>query len=209
MGAEVGARQLLQEVWDEYRADPAFDILRSWKDPELGPLNFVPGEGSVRPVCTFIGEAPGADEDRMGRPFVGASGQFIRSLMESELGLIPEGDCWITNVVKYRPKNNTNPTIRDQMNSWPYLRRELGALVPRSKVVVPLGAIAAAVFDPIMSISSMEGTLRMGKNGWLWVPMFHPAYILRHRGKMTDRYKRGFEVIKMAIETPEANWNEE
>jgi len=202
MGPDVDARQLIEAVWSDYARDPTFNSLRSWMDPEAGTVRFVPGEGSMRPWVTFIGEAPGADENRMGRPFVGQSGQLIRSLIAEELKLNP-ADCWITNVVKYRPLNNATPNVRDQINSWPYLRRELECLAPRAKVVVPLGAVAWSVFDSSMSISSVEGTMRMGKNGWLIVPMFHPSFIGRNPKQRLPQYRKRFAVIREAIDTPE------
>lgn len=205
MASSLSARQRLDQIWSNYRADPKFDALRAWKDPSLGPLNLVPGEGSVRPLLTVIGEAPGADEDRLGRPFVGASGQFLRRLLEEELGLVAEVDCWITNVVKYRPPGNATPNLRDRMNSQPYLQAELEVLVPRNKVVVPVGAVAWGVFpqSDFTGISAAEGRMWMGRNGWLIVPMFHPAYVLRSRGQRLEAYKRGFAVIREAMETPE------
>jgi DNA polymerase len=201
MASSLAAQDRLERVWANYRADKAFDHLRSWKDPELGQLNLVPGEGSLRPLVVFLGEAPGADEDSVARPFVGASGQLIRRLINEELYIQAE-ECWITNVVKYRPPNNATPSIRDQINSWPYLKAELECLIPRSKVIVPLGGVAWSVFDSTRSISSVEGTMQYGRNGWIIVPMYHPAYILRGPRRL-DAYRRRFAVIREAMEMPD------
>src|SRR5437867_4105657 len=104
----------------------------------------VPGEGSARAPVVFVGEAPGAAEDREGRPFVGRAGRLLDLVLE-EAGLRRE-DVYITNVVKARPPGNRDPRADEVAHHRPWLDRELAIIRPR--LVVPLGRHALARFAP-------------------------------------------------------------
>lgn len=167
----------LAEVYDAYREDPAFAHLRGDDRP------LVPGEGSSKPKALIIGEAPGATENLQKRPFVGASGRILRSLIEDAAELRPE-DYFITNTVKYWPgPGNRTPTWEEVEASVPHLRAEYKALECPSVIVV-VGGVALAAFRPegwkrgILDSAGKRLPLRGGRT---LVPMIHPAYGLRNK----------------------------
>ena len=135
--------------------------------------NLVPGEGSETADVMIVGEAPGASEDKQGRPFVGRAGRFLDELL-AEAGL-DRDDVYITNVVKARPPNNRDPT-RAEVEHWmPVLEEQLAIVAPR--LIVPLGRHALAHFAPGAKISEVHGTLVMERERALF-PMYHPAAAL-------------------------------
>jgi uracil-DNA glycosylase, family 4 len=101
--------------------------------------NAVPGEGAVKLGVMVVGEAPGADEDRTGRPFVGAAGRLLTEAL-ARLS-VSRGDVYITNVVKCRPPNNRTPTREEVEACLPYLLRQIELLRPRR--IVALGLTSA------------------------------------------------------------------
>jgi len=142
------------------------------------------GEGNPKAEVVFIGEAPGREEDELGRPFVGAAGRLLNEVL-SEIG-IKRGEVYITNVVKCRPPGNRQPTKREIKACSPYLDRQISIIKPR--IVVALGNTAASyILDRYnMRFTSME---RMhGKAfrvGTMWGEMkilltYHPAAALRN-----------------------------
>lgn len=138
------------------------------------------GDGNPKADVMIIGEAPGADEDREGKPFVGRSGMLLTKML-SAIGLKRE-DCYITNVLAWRPPGNRTPTDAEVAVCLPFLKRQIELVAP--KVIFLLGGSAAnAVLDNADSISSLRGhfidyTDAAGRT----VPTlssFHPAYLLR------------------------------
>lgn len=138
----------------------------------------VPGEGSPDADIIFIGEAPGAKEDQLGRPFVGAAGKFLDEMIES-IGL-SRHDVFITNIVKYRPPGNRDPLPEEIKDCWPYLERQIEIIKP--KLVVLLGRHAMRVFLPKLTISSDHGQPKRLR-GQVYLPLFHPAAAL-YNGSM-------------------------
>lgn len=196
MVSDLAIERRLERIWSEYEGDPRLVRLGAWKTPRA---NFVPGEGSCRPKLVVVGEAPGAEEDRTGRPFCGQSGLLMRHELK-KIGLTAE-DWYITNVVKFRPAGNATPPLRDILDSQPYLARELAALEPEPpKMVMPVGGVALSVFDPISRISHVAGRTMGAKNGWTAFPMFHPAYILRNGSKARERYSESFAELKAMMD---------
>lgn len=135
--------------------------------------NIVPGEGNPDAEVVFIGEAPGKLEDETGKPFVGASGKFLTTLIESA-GL-KRADVFITSIVKYRPPNNRDPRPDEKKQSWPYLLRQLRVIEP--KLVVTLGRHSMGYFIPRGTITELHGQLVKGGE-WPVLPLFHPAAAL-------------------------------
>ena len=127
----------------------------------------VPGEGNPRASVVFVGEAPGATEDALGRPFVGRAGQLLDELL-AEAGL-SRSDVWITNVVKARPPGNRDPRATEIAHWMPWLERELALIRP--SLVVPLGRHALKHFAPTAKIADVHGRL---VDGYLF-PLYHPA----------------------------------
>jgi DNA polymerase len=127
----------------------------------------VPGEGSPSAAVMFVGEAPGATEDTLGRPFVGRAGRLLDELL-AEAGLSRD-DVWITNVVKARPPRNRDPRAGEIAHWMPFLERELAIIAPQ--FVVPLGRHALKHFAPAAKIAEVHGTLVDGR----LFPLYHPA----------------------------------
>jgi uracil-DNA glycosylase family 4 len=140
----------------------------------------VPGEGDPDTEVVFVGEGPGFNEDRLGRPFVGRAGDLLVKLLGS-IGWTRD-DVFITNVVKCRPPENRDPQPDEIAACAPYLRRQLAVLDPA--VVVTLGRFSMAGFMPGARISSAHGTVRpvdpeTGAPNALAFAMYHPAAALR------------------------------
>ena len=138
-----------------------------------GTTKAVPGEGPADAKIMFIGEAPGFNEDRQGRPFVGAAGQFLEELLA--LAGLRRSDVFIANVVKHRPPNNRDPEADEIAACAGYLDRQISAINPR--VIVTLGRFSMAKWFPGEKISRIHGQPRW-VNGRMIVPMMHPAAAL-------------------------------
>ncbi len=146
----------------------------------LGPtrINPVPGEGSLDSPVMFVGEGPGEEEDKTGRPFVGRAGRLLTQMME-EVGL-PREKVYITNVVKCRPPNNRVPTNQEMLTCSHHLLAQIQIVNP--KVIVTLGATALNFFlEKKVSITKMRGRELEWIGGIILFPTFHPSYLLRNR----------------------------
>jgi DNA polymerase len=146
----------------------------------------VPGEGSPETEVVFVGEGPGQNEDRLGRPFVGAAGELLDQL----IGLVGwrRDEVFITNVVKCRPPGNRDPEPDEIAACRPYLERQLAALDPA--VVVTLGRHSLQAFMPGERISQVHGTARpappaTGARSATAYAMYHPAAALRQAALVT------------------------
>lgn len=140
----------------------------------------VPGEGDPETEVVFVGEGPGFNEDRQGRPFVGRAGDLLVKLLAS-IGWRRE-DVFITNVVKCRPPENRDPQADEIAACAPFLRRQLEVLDPA--VVVTLGRHSMGTFMPGARISGAHGTVRpvdpeTGARAAFVFAMYHPAAALR------------------------------
>ncbi len=137
--------------------------------------NVVFGEGAVDADLVFVGEGPGHDEDRLGRPFVGRSGQLLDRILIA-MGLSRES-VYICNIVKCRPPSNRNPRPDEIKSCEPYLLAQLNHLKP--KVICALGTFAAqTLLGTRESISRLRGRLYRYHDIEL-MATFHPAYLLR------------------------------
>ena len=151
----------------------------------------VPGEGSPKPRLLFVGEAPGADEDRLGRPFVGAAGQLLDRMIAA-MGLA-RGDVFIANVLKCRPPGNRNPLPEEVSCCLPYLRAQIELLAP--EIVCTLGKHATqALLGVKTPISALRGKF-LPLGGAQVMPTFHPSYLLR---TPADK-KRAWEDLQLVM----------
>jgi DNA polymerase len=140
-----------------------------------GRTHAVPGEGPVDARVMFIGEGPGFHEDQQGRPFVGASGQYLEELLAS-IGF-GRRQVYIANVIKCRPPNNRDPEPAELAACRSYLDRQLELIEPW--IIVTLGRFSMDRYFPGQSISRIHGRpKRVGDVFYL--PMFHPAAALRN-----------------------------
>jgi DNA polymerase len=149
-----------------------------------GRTRSVPGEGSAETEVVLVGEGPGSNEDRQGRPFVGAAGSFLTELLGS-VGWRRD-DVFITNIVKCRPPGNRDPEPDEVAACIPYLRRQLDAIDPA--LVVTLGRHSLGSFLPGARIGQVHGTTRpgsteLGPEAGLVFAMYHPAAAL-HQGSL-------------------------
>ena len=149
----------------------------------------VPGEGDPDTEVVFVGEGPGFNEDRQGRPFVGRAGDLLVKLL-AHIGWRRE-DVFITNVVKCRPPDNRDPQPDEIAACAPFLRRQLEVLDPA--VVVTLGRYSMGTFMPGARISQAHGTVRpvdpaTGAANAIVFAMYHPAAALRTPAIERDSY---------------------
>jgi DNA polymerase len=142
----------------------------------LGRKQIVFGVGNPEADLMFVGEAPGADEDLQGEPFVGRAGQLLTKIIEA-IGLTRE-DVYIANVIKCRPPGNRNPEPDEVEQCEPFLFRQIEIIKP--KVIVALGKFAAqTLLRTLDPISRLRGRVYDYRGAKL-IPTFHPAYLLRN-----------------------------
>ena len=135
------------------------------------------GVGNPDPEVVFVGEGPGADEDRQGEPFVGRAGQLLNDIITKGMHLRRE-DVYIANVVKCRPPDNRDPEPAEIAACAPFLQKQLALLRP--KVIVALGRFAAqTLLDDTTPIGRLRGQWRTYR-GVKLMPTLHPAYLLRN-----------------------------
>lgn len=161
----------------------------------VGRSRAVPGEGPASAKIMFVGEGPGFHEDRQGRPFVGAAGQFLEELLAG-IGLTRQ-EVFIANVVKCRPPANRDPLPEELAACAPYLDRQIAVIRPR--VIVTLGRFSMARFFPGQSISKIHGQAKK-VGDYLVVPMFHPAAAL-HQPKYRPEIQADFAKLPMLLST--------
>ena len=145
-----------------------------------GRTQVVPGTGPARARLMLIGEAPGAEEDRQGRPFVGASGRLLERLLVAN-GLSREA-VFITNIVACRPPGNRAPKPREVQAHAPWLEQQLRLVAP--EVIMSLGRTALTYFLPGAKITQLRGQVQhVARDGCTIVllPSLHPAAALRRR----------------------------
>jgi uracil-DNA glycosylase family 4 len=137
----------------------------------------VPGVGDVNAEWLFIGEAPGAEEDARGEPFVGQAGRLLDNMLAA-LDLTRGRNVYIANVLKCRPPNNRTPEPRETDACRPYLERQVALIRP--KLIVALGKSAASLLlDTDATIASLRGRVHRFR-GVPLVVTYHPAYLLRN-----------------------------
>jgi DNA polymerase len=146
----------------------------------MNRMNTVPGEGSLKARVMFIGEAPGADEDRLGRPFVGKAGQLLDKALNA-LDFYRDKNYYICNICKCRPESNRTPADDESEACLPFLRKQVTIIKP--KIIVCLGATAAKhIIDKQARITSIRGTW-FERKGYYIIATFHPAALLRDESK--------------------------
>ncbi|MBR6729849.1 MAG: uracil-DNA glycosylase [Alphaproteobacteria bacterium] len=140
--------------------------------------NVVFSDGKPNSNIVLIGEAPGANEDLQGKPFVGRAGQLLDKIFES-VGLSREKDIYICNTLKCRPPENRDPLPSEKEACRNYLDAQLNILKP--KIILLCGRVALTSFLPnVASISKVRGKWFDGPNGSKMMPIFHPSYLLRN-----------------------------
>jgi len=173
-GASVRIERIAALSWDAFAADvdacTACGLCRTRH-------RTVPGVGDLDADWLFVGEAPGAEEDARGEPFVGQAGRLLDNMLAA-LQLSRQKNVYIANVLKCRPPNNRTPEPGESEQCRPYLDRQIALLRPR--LIVALGRSAASTLLNVdATIASLRGRVHRYRNGPLIVT-YHPAYLLRN-----------------------------
>jgi uracil-DNA glycosylase len=177
----------LTELYEQIKICHKCDISRS-------RTNAVPGEGPENAEIMFIGEAPGWNEDKQGRPFVGQAGQFLDTLLASIN--LDRKKVYIANVIKCRPPENRDPLPTEIQNCAPWLEKQVELLKP--KMIVTLGRYSMAKYFPGKSISKIHGTA-LNQNGVIYFAMYHPAAAL-HQGNLRQVIENDMKKIPAILE---------
>lgn len=158
----------------------------------------VPGEGNPDADFVFIGEAPGKQEAKTGKPFIGRSGQLLRRMIRS-IGLDDLKDAYITSPVKYLPDRGT-PTSRDIVHGRVHLMKQFEVIKP--KVVVLLGRVAAeGVLQKKVFVVKEHGEVIEEKDGIKYFLTYHPAAVLRFPGKFKTLMEEDFGKVRKIIKS--------
>lgn len=183
-------QQMLDQIAEKLEQELTYDLAKY--------ANLVPGEGNPDAQVMFIGEAPGADEDRLRRPFVGRSGQLLRKNIR-DIGW-KEEDVFITNVVKHRPPGNRDPFPQEILDNKPFLDEQILTIDPL--MIVTLGRFSMHKFLPDVKISQVHGKVykvtHLGKKR-IVVPLYHPAAALRGNALM-EQFKKDFQKLIKILE---------
>ena len=143
------------------------------------------GVGNPQARLCFFGEAPGADEDRAGEPFVGKAGQLLNKIMEA--CTLRREDVYILNTLRCRPPGNRNPNPDEVANCRPYFQRQLEIIRP--EFICCLGAVAAhSLLETNTPVGKMRGRFH-DYNGAQVIVTYHPAYLLRNPGMKRETWE--------------------
>ena len=175
--------------------------------------NVVFGVGSIDAQLMFVGEAPGADEDEQGEPFVGKAGQLLTKIIQAT-GL-SRADVYIANILKCRPDTpgqtagNRKPTSNEMATCIPYLHEQIDLIRP--KVIMALGATAVeGLLGKTLGITKLRGTWKTYR-GTPLMPTYHPAYLLRNQAmsekrKVWEDMLAVMEKLEMPISEKQRNY---
>jgi DNA polymerase len=142
------------------------------------------GDPSAR-LC-FFGEAPGADEDRLGEPFVGRAGKMLNDIIQKGMGL-ERADVYILNVLKCRPPGNRNPSPEESANCREFFERQFDIISP--KFICCLGTVAAQnLLETTIPVGKLRGKIHEYRGAKV-VVTYHPSYLLRNPGAKKDTWQ--------------------
>jgi uracil-DNA glycosylase family 4 len=193
MGIDAGQPEILQSNFG-VELESHYDTLDAHRaaicECQLCPLGktrnkFVYGVGNPGAEIMFIGEAPGADEDRLGDPFVGRAGQLLDKILEAMK--LNRKEVYIANILKCRPPNNRDPEPSEMEKCFPYLREQVRLIHP--KLLCALGRIAA---QSLLKTTATLGSLRKEWHTYENTPLlvtYHPAALLRFPGYKKDTWE--------------------
>lgn len=149
------------------------DVLRT----DLEGTQMVFGVGNPNADLMLVGEAPGAEEDKQGEPFVGRAGKLLNEILKA-IDFERE-DVYIGNILKHRPPNNRNPKPKERKESLPFLLRQIDLINP--KLILALGKVSAqTLLDKNLSLTKMRGKFHSFRGKYELLATYHPAALLRH-----------------------------
>ena len=153
--------------------------------------------GNPASAICFIGEAPGAEEDAQGLPFVGRAGQLLDKMIGA-MGLSPEKDAYIVNIIRCRPPDNRRPEPDEIAACLPYLHEQLELVKP--KVIVALGNTSVgALLGTKVGISKLRGQWKLYRGTTLVMPTYHPSYLLRPSAQQAEAKKQAWEDLQAVL----------
>jgi uracil-DNA glycosylase len=182
-------QKLLEELFNKYENQSPCHL-------GFNRRNIVFGDGNANAELMFIGEAPGEEEDKQGKPFVGRSGQLLNKALNYVK--INREDVYITNVVKCRPPNNRAPLPEEiKICKSLFLEKQIKIIQP--KIIATLGSIATnAMLGEAIQITKIHGNV-IHKDNLIIIPIYHPAYVLRNQTLLASWIK-DFEKIKNELQ---------
>ncbi len=183
-------KRKLRELKREMVADKTLPLRR-------GATQLVFGDGNSDADIYFIGEAPGFNEDKLGIPFIGRAGKLLEETMK--LINMRRRDVYISNIVRFRPPENRDPTPNEIEAFQPYVDREIEIIDPL--VIVTLGRFSMNKFLPGVKISQVHGKptkMEWNKREIYVIPMYHPAAAMRAR-VMMESFKADFIIIPQIL----------
>ena len=166
--------------------------------------NVVISDGSINADIMLIGEAPGADEDKTGIPFVGRAGKLLNEFL-AKARIKRENDLYIANTVKCRPPGNRKPTKEEKIACGDNLKKQINMVKPKVIILCGATAMESFIFDKKLTISKARGRVfdyDEDKNIKL-VPIFHPSYLLRQHsnaeGSPRDLMLKDLKMVKELV----------
>jgi uracil-DNA glycosylase len=145
----------------------------------------------------FVGEAPGADEDAQGLPFVGRAGQLLDRMIGA-MGLSPERDVYVCNILKCRPPGNRRPEPQEMATCIPYLHEQLALVAPRAIVAMGNTAVAA-LLDTKLGITKLRGQWKLYRGQTLVMPTYHPSYLLRPGPQQVEAKRQAWQDLQLVM----------
>lgn len=159
--------------------------------------NVVFARGNSAAKICLVGEAPGADEDAQGLPFVGRAGQLLDKMIAA-MGIDPAEDVYVSNIIKCRPPGNRKPEPVEVATCIPYLHEQIAAIEP--KVIIALGNTAvAALLGTKLGITKVRGQWKLYKGKIPVMPTYHPSYLLRPGPQQLDAKKQAWEDLQAVM----------
>lgn len=171
---------------------------------KLTATHTVFGDGNPNSKIMLVGEAPGADEDRLGRPFVGMSGQLLEKMFDA-IGL-PRKDLYISNIIPWRPPGNRPPTATETALCMPFIQRHIEIVNP--EILIMVGGVSAKTL-----LGRNDGIMRL-RGQWIdfktdnmdvpikAIPIYHPAYLLRSPGQKRKSWHDLLTIKKYLTDHP-------
>ncbi|MDF2698105.1 MAG: Uracil-DNA glycosylase, family 4 [Labilithrix sp.] len=159
--------------------------------------NTVFSRGNPEAKLCFVGEAPGADEDAQGEPFVGRAGQLLDRMIVA-MGLDPAKDVYVCNIIKCRPPGNRRPEPDEVATCIPYLHEQLAKIAPT--VIVALGNTSvAALLGTKLGITKVRGSWKLYRGKIPVMPTYHPSYLLRPSPQQSEAKRQAWEDLQAVM----------